>query len=77
MAGAYICRSSHRNPPPGDKDELVRGPSGAPTKDRNTLTFSSPVSWALTLAPTPAPTFALPSTNELFKQFMKAYLESN
>ena len=30
---------------------------------------------ALILAPTPAS--ALPSSNELFKQFMRAYLESN
>ena len=69
MAGPRTRRSPCHNPPPGDKDKLVGGPPGAPIKSSNTHTHSPVVSRALT--PTP------PSTNELFKQFMKAYLESN
>ena len=69
MAGPRTRRSPHRNPPPGGEDEVAGGPPGAPTEVNNTPTYSPAVSWA----PTPAP----PSTNELFKWFIKTYLESN
>ena len=46
-----------------------------PTQGNNTPTLSLAVSWTLT--PVSAPTFTPLSTDELFKQFMKAYLESN
>ena len=69
MAEPRTRRSSHRNPPLGGEDELARGPPGAPTEDSNTPTHFPAVS----RAPTPAP----PSINELFKRFMKAYLEFN
>ena len=69
MAGPRSRRSPRRNLPLGGEDELVGGPPGAPTKGSHTSTHFPAVSWASTLAP--------PSTNELFKQFMKAYLESN
>ena len=67
MVRPRTCHSPRRNPPPGSEDE--GGPPGAPTKGSHTPTHSSAVSWA--------PTLALPSNDELFKQFMKAYLESN
>ena len=67
MAGLRTCCSPCHNLLPGGEDE--RGLSRAPTKGSNTLTDSLTVSWA----PIPTPL----STNELFKQFMKAYLKSN
>ena len=69
MAGSCTCHSPRHKPTPGSEDKLARGPARAPTKGNNTLTHSPAISWA----PTPAP----PSTNELFKRFIKAYLESN
>ena len=75
MTGPCIRRSPCRNPPQGGKNEPVEGPPGAPTKGSNIPIPSSAVSWT----PTPVPTLAsaLLSTDESFKQFMKAYLESN
>ena len=67
MARQRTCRSPCRNPSPGGKDK--GGPSGALTKGSNTPTHFL----AISRAPTPA----LLSTNELFKRFIKAYLESN
>ena len=69
MAEPRTCRSSCHNPPLGNEDELAEGPLGASTKGSNTLTFFP----AISQTPTPA----LLSTNELFKRFMKAYLECN
>ena len=69
MVGLRTCRSPRRNPPLGGEDELTGGPPGAPTKSSHTPTHSPTVSWA--------PTPALLSTDKLFKQFMRAYLESN
>ena len=69
MVGPRTPRNPCRNPPLGGKDELTEGPLRAPPKGSNTSTHFLAVSRALTLAP--------PSTNELFKQFMKAYLKSN
>ena len=63
MAGLRTRRSPHRNPPLGSADELVGGLPGAPTEDSNTPILFSAVSHTST--------FALLSTNELFKQFMK------
>ena len=67
MAKPHTCCNPRRNPLPGGKNKLVGGPPGAPTKGSNIPTHSSTVSRALTFAP--------PSTNELFKRSMKAYLE--
>ena len=67
MARPRTCCSPRRNSPPGGEDE--GDPPEAPTKGSHTPTHSPAVSWA--------PTPALPSNDELFKQFMKAYLESN
>ena len=69
MAGPRTRRSPRRNPPPGGEDELAGGPPGAPTEGSHTPTHFPAVSWA----PTPAPPF----NDELFKRFIKAYLESN
>ena len=70
MAGPRTRRSPRRNSLPGGEDKLAGGPPGAPSKgSSHTSTHSPAVSWA----PTPALLF----TNELFKRFMKAYLESN
>ena len=80
MAGPRARRSPRQNLPPIGKDELAgatptRG-SGAPTRGSGAPTPTSVVF----RAPTPAPATALavaPSLdNELFKQFMKAYLEA-
>ena len=77
------CRFPCRNPPPTDlvEDELARDPgpdrglhSGntSPAPSRNPTPGPVQVPALIpALAPTPAP------TNELFKKFMKAYLESN
>ena len=76
-------RSPRRNPPPTDpvEDELARdpGPDGgphsgstSPAPSRNPTPGPVQVP-ALIPAPAPAPV----STDELFKKFMKAYLESN
>ena len=67
MARPRTCCSPRHNPLPGVEDE--GGPPRANTKSSNTPTYSGAISWA----PTPAP----PSTNELFKRFMKAYFKSN
>ena len=89
--GSCPCRFPYRfprrNPPPTDlvEDELARdpglvrgpylgstssAPSCNPTPSLNQLPTLIPGS-----APVPAP--ALAPTNELFKKFIKAYLESN
>ena len=67
------------------EDELARdlGPtndfylgSTSPTLSYN-LTSGPALVLALISTPLPAPAPALPSSNKLFKQFIKAYLESN
>ena len=73
MAGPCICYSLRRNAPPKGEDKLAGGLLGALTKGSNTST-SSP---AVSRAPTPIPSSTPLSINELFQQFMKAYLESN
>ena len=69
MARPRTCRSLCHNLPPGSEDKLTEGPPRVPNEGSNTPTHSSTVFCAPTSAP--------PSTDELFKQFMKAYLESN
>ena len=59
MAGPRTCRSPRCNPPPGGKDELARGPPGAPTEGSNTPIPFPPVSRAQTPADAPAPTLVL------------------
>ena len=61
-------------------DELTGAPPGAPTRSSDS---PAPTSWASSRALTPGPApiaalaFAIPFTNnELFKQFMQAYLAS-
>ena len=75
MVKGCTCRSPRRNPSQGGEDEPAEGPPEAPTKDSNTPTLSPAVSRTPTPVPAPAP--APPSGDELFKQFMKAYLKSN
>ena len=77
MARLYTCCSFHCNPLPGGEDELIRALPGATTKGSNTSTLSLAISQAPTPTSTPTPTPAPPSTNKLFKQFMKTYLKSN
>ena len=69
IAGPHTCHSLCHNPPSGGDDELARDLPGTSTKGNNTPTHSPVVSWASTSTPS--------STDELFKQFMKAYLKSN
>lgn len=79
MAGAETHYYPRYNPPPTSEDELG---SEALTKGSGTfaLTPIFIVFHALTLASAPAPdaiaASAPPSTNKLFEQFMKIYLEA-
>ena len=87
--GSRPCHSPRRNLSPLDpvEDELARdpGPVGGPHSSSTSPALSSnPIPSpelvpalipAPVLAPVPAP--APPSSNELFKQFIRAYLESN
>ena len=85
--GPRSCRSPYRNPLPIDsvEDELARdlGSVGGPNLGSTSLAPSrNPTpgpNLVLTLisAPVPTPTPAPAATNELFKKFMKAYLETN
>ena len=81
------CRS-RQNPPPTSKDELAgAAPEPAPIKGSDTSTSTSAALRVSTLTPpnasvavlslAPALAATAPSLdNELFKQFMKAYLEA-
>ena len=69
MTGSRTRRSFRHNLASGNEDKLEGGLPRAPIKGSNTPTHSQAVSWALTPASL--------STNELFKGFMKTYLESN
>ena len=84
---SYLCRSPHWNPPPTDQveDELARDPgpvgglhsgSTSPALSRNPTLGPDQVP-ALIPATASAPAPAPAPTNELFKKFMKAYLELN
>ena len=75
MARSRTCRSLRRNFFLGGEDEFAKGPPRASTKSSNTSTLSPAISRAPTLAPAPVP--APLSIDKLFKQFIKAYLESN
>ena len=68
MASPQVCRSLCHNFSSSGKDELARGAS---TKDNNIYTLTPTALHALNSALA----LALPSTNELFKQFIKTYLE--
>lgn len=69
MTNPQICRNSRCNLLLDGKDELVER---APTKGSG---IHTPIPAMLhALIPTPAPT--LSSIDELFEQFMKAYLET-
>ena len=61
------------------EDELARDPSSVRSSHSSStslaLSCNPTLGPVLILAPVPAP--ALPSSNKLFKQFMKAYLELN
>ena len=85
--GSRPCRSPRRNLPPLDpvEDELAREPgpvegphsgSTSPALSRNPTPGPELVP-ALNPAPVPAPVPAPPASDELFRQFMRAYLESN
>lgn len=69
MADPQTAYSFCHNPPLSGKDELV---GIASIKSSNTHTFTPTVSYALI----PIPVIALHSTNELFKWFIKVYLEA-
>ena len=80
MAGPHTCQSIYCNVLPIGKDELAGSALKASTNGNGTsiLTFtifcvSIP---ALLFAPTLAFALAPPFNSELFKQFMKAYLEA-
>ena len=83
--GSRPCRSPCRNPPPLDlvEDEPARelGPGGGPHSGSISPALShNPIpglELVLALNPTPVPALPPPSSDELFKNFMKAYLESN
>ena len=73
MAGPYIHHSSCRNFSPAGEDKLASAApnegSGTPTRTPIVLRVSFP-------ALTATPTATLSLDNELFKQFIKAYLEA-
>ena len=73
MGRSPICRSSCQNLLPTGKDELA---GAAPIKSSDTLTPTPVLFCAPTLAPATAPTVTPSYNNKLFKQFMKAYLET-
>ena len=73
MAGPRVCRSPRRNPPLTGEDELA---GAAPTEGSGTPIPTPVLSHAPTPAPATASAVAPSSDNELFKQFMKAYLEA-
>ena len=73
MAGPCTCRSPCHNSRPVGKDELA---GVAPTEGIGTPTPTPVVLPAPTLTPATTPAVALSSDNELFKQFMKAYLQA-
>ena len=72
MARPLARRSPRRNAPPAGEDELA---GAVLTEGSGTPTPTPVVSRAPTPAPTTAPAAAPSSDNELFKQFMKVYLE--
>ena len=72
MAGPRTHRSPCRNPRPAGEDELA---GTALTEGSGTSTLTPVMSCAPTLSPATALAVALSSDNELFKQFIKAYLE--
>ena len=85
--GSRPCCSPRRNPPLIDpmEDELARDPgpvggphsvSTSPNSSRNPTPGPDQLP-DLISAPAPVPNLAPAPTNELFKKFMKAYLESN
>ena len=73
MARPPACRSPCRNAPPAGEDELA---GAVPTEGSGTPTPTPVVSHTPTPAPATAPAAAPSSDTELFKQFMKAYLEA-
>ena len=73
MARPRACRSPCQNLHPAGEDELA---GAASTEGSGTPTPALVMSRASTPAPTTAPAVAPSSDNELFKQFMKAYLEA-
>ena len=73
MAGPHTRRSPCRNPPPTDEDKLAGAPingSGTPAPTPTPAVSRAPT-------PAPAPTASAPaSTDKLFKQLVKTYLEA-
>ena len=73
MAGPRTCRSPRRNLLPTGKDELA----GASTNGSGTPVPTPTPAISRAPTPAPAPTASAPAfTDELFKQFMKTYLEA-
>ena len=73
MARSLACHSPRWNPPSASKDELA---GAVPTEASHTPTPTPVVSRAPIPAPATASATTLSSDTELFKQFMKAYLET-
>ena len=73
MAKPHACRSLCWNPPPDGEDELA---DAAPVEGSGPPTHTPVVSCAPTSAPAIAHAAAPSLDNELFKQFIKAYLEA-
>lgn len=67
MAGSHTYHNLCYNPPSGGKDELVRGPPGAFTKDRNNFTPSPTVSHTQTSDPALPLSPARSSIEELYQ----------
>ena len=76
MAGPRTRCRPRQNPPPTGEGELAGGAHGAPGASTNDSGTPTPTSHAPTLAPAPTPGSAPASTDELFKQFMQAYLKA-
>ena len=73
MARPYACRSPCQNPFPTGGNKLARA---APNEGSGTPTFTLTVSQAPTPALVVTPIVISNPDNELFKQFMKVYLEA-
>ena len=72
MAGPCTYRISRCNSPLNNEDKIAEGSPEASTKSNNIHTPTPAALHIHTLIPASAP----PSNNELFQQFMKAYLEN-
>ena len=75
MAGPCACRSPHWNPLSAGKDKLAGAAQRAPINGSKISTHTPAISFVPNTTVAIAPIASLSSDNELFKQFIKAYLE--